>query len=137
MGIPRWTPTLEDYVDVASHLLGTPPEAIRRLPRLALADSAVHAPFASFGETEAYPGLLEQAAVLVEHLAQNHPLPDANKRAAFLITARFLEANGLHWGPPDVETDAPMIERIAASEAAHDEVVAWIAARTSEEERRN
>jgi len=93
----------------------------------------VYAPFASFGGHEAYPTLVEQAAVLIEHLAQNHPLPDANKRAAFLLTARFLEANGLVWGPADVDTDAGLVERIAASEATHQEVVDWIHDRTAEQ----
>jgi hypothetical protein len=85
---PRWRPTLEDYVDVAAFLLSAPPEAVRSLPRLRSAESAIHAPFASFGGEEAYPELLDQAAVLIAHLAQNHPLPDGNKRAAFLLTAR-------------------------------------------------
>jgi death-on-curing protein len=44
--------------------------------------------------------------VLITHLAQNHPLPDGNKRAAFLLTARFLEANGLHWKSEHVDVDA-------------------------------
>jgi death on curing protein len=43
---------------------------------MALAESALHALFASFGGLEAYPTLMEQAAVLLEHLARNHPLPD-------------------------------------------------------------
>ena len=57
-----------------------------------LAESALPAPFASFGHVEAHPTLPEQAAVLLAHLANNHPLPDANKRAAFLLTAGFLDA---------------------------------------------
>jgi death on curing protein len=65
------------------------------------------------------------------HLAKNHPLPDANKRAAFLLTARFLDANGLTWGEQEVETDAEIVERVAAGEAEHDEVIAWIRVRTS------
>ena len=100
------------------------------MPRLALAESALHAPFASFGGVEAYPTLVEQAAVLLEHLVKNHPLPDANKRAAFLLTARFLDANGLEWGSQDVKTDASLIERVAAGQATHEEVVAWIRDRT-------
>ena len=100
------------------------------MPRLALAESALHAPFASFGGVEAYPTLVEQAAVLLEHLVKNHPLPDANKRAAFLLTARFLDANGLEWEAQDVETDASLIERVAAGQATHEEVVAWIRDRT-------
>ena len=71
--------------------------------------------------------------VLLAHLANNHPLPDANKRAAFLLTARFLDANGLTWRAPDVEIDAGIVERIAAGEAAHDEIVDWIRERTRKE----
>jgi death on curing protein len=128
---PRWRPTLEDYIDVAAFLLSAPPEAVRSLPRMDSAESAIHAPFASFGGDEAYPELLDQAAVLIAHLAQNHPLPDGNKRAAFLLTARFLHANGRTWAEQDTDLDASMVERIAASDAAHDEIVAWIHARTS------
>lgn len=127
----RWEPSLDDYIDIAAYLLGADRAAIAALPRLALAESALHAPFASSGGVEAYPTLVEQAAVLLQHLAQNHPLPDANKRAAFLLTARFLDANGLAWGPPDVEADAGLIERVAAGDAPHEDVVAWIRERTS------
>jgi len=126
----RWQPSLEDYIDIATYLLDADHAAIAGLPRLALAESALHAPFASFGGVEAYPTLVEQAAVLLEHLVKNHPLPDANKRAAFLLTARFLDANGLEWGSQDVETDASLIERVAAGQATHEEVVAWIRDRT-------
>jgi death on curing protein len=73
----RWTPVLEDFVDAASFILGAEPEAVRRLPGMAVAESALHVPFASFGGVEAYPTLIEQAAVLLEHLARNHPLPTA------------------------------------------------------------
>jgi death-on-curing protein len=126
----RWKPSLEDYVDLAGYLLGIDPAAVAALPRLALAESALHAPFASFGGVEPYPTLIEQAAVLLQRLAQNHPLPDANKRAAFLLTARFLDANGLAWGPPDADTDAGLVERVAAGAASHEEVVDWIRERT-------
>lgn len=129
---PRWQPSLDDYVDMAAYLLRTDRAAITRLPRLALAESALHAPFASFGGVEAYPTLIEQAAVLLEHLAGNHPLPDANKRAAFLLMARFLDANGLPWGPPDVEADAGLVERAATGEVTLDEIADWIRKRTAE-----
>lgn len=127
----RWVPTLDDYVDLAAVLLATESEIVRRLPRITLAESAIHAPFAEFGGVAAYPEVADQAAVLLIHLAKNHPLPDGNKRAAFLLTARFLDANGSTWGDPDVETDAGMVERVATGEATHDDVVAWITARTT------
>jgi death-on-curing protein len=68
---------------IAAEILGTTPEQIERLPRIPLADSALASPPAGFGDHDAYPTLLEKAAVLPEHLAGNHPLPDGNKRAAF------------------------------------------------------
>ncbi len=104
---------------------------MERLPRLSLAESALHAPFASFGGTDAYPTTVEQAAALVQHLAQNHPLPDGNKRAAFLLMARFLDANGIRWGAADPGTDATMVERIASSSALHDQTMIWIRARAT------
>ncbi len=128
---PAWQPSIDDYIDLAAYLLRADRAAIAALPRITLAESAVHAPFASFGGVEAYPELVEQAAVLLEHLAKNHPLPDANKRAAFLLMARFLDANGLAWGEQDVDVDAGMVERVAAGEASHEDVVHWIRARTS------
>lgn len=131
MSDTRWVPTLEDYLDLAAVVLAASVESLRRLPRMGLAESAIHAPFASFGGDEAYPGLVEQAAVLVAHLAQNHPLPDGNKRAAFLLMARFLDANGLTWASEDVEVDAGTVERIAAGQADHAQIVRWIHSRTT------
>jgi death on curing protein len=128
----RWTPTLDDFVDLAAVVLDAPEEAIRRLPRLPLAESAIAAPFASFGGADAYPTLTEQAAVLITHLAQNHPLPDGNKRVSFLLMVRFLAANGAEWCAPDVEQDAGTVERIAAGTADRAEVMAWIERRTAE-----
>src|SRR5438552_573674 len=66
----RWEPSLEDYIDVAAYLLGADRAAVAALPRLPLADSALHASFASFGGIEAYPTLIEQAAVLLQHVAK-------------------------------------------------------------------
>ena len=64
-------------------------------------------------------------------LIRNHPLPDGNKRAGVLLTARFLEANGRRRAEHDVDIDATMIERIAAGGATHEEVADWIRDRTT------
>lgn len=122
---------LGDYCEIAAKLLGTKPEQIARLPRIALADSALAAPQAGFGSEDAYPALVEKAAVLVEHLARNHPLPDGNKRAAFLSVWLFLEVNGQPFLEEDEETDVPMVERIASGEATPNEIVGWLDERTT------
>ena len=122
---------LGDYCRIAAEVLGTTPEQIARLPRIGLADSALASPRAGFGDQEAYPTLIEKAAVLVEHLARNHPLPDGNKRCAFLALERFLAANAQPILDADPDTDVPMLERIAAGVAGRDEVVEWLQRRTA------
>lgn len=121
---------LGDYCEIAAELLGTTPEQIERLPRISLADSALAAPGAGFGDQDAYPTLIEKAAVLVEHLARNHPLPDGNKRAAFLAVWLFLEVNCRPFTEEDADTDVPMVERIAAGEATPNEIIGWLERRT-------
>ncbi len=41
-----------------------------------------------------YDGLIEEAAALMESLANNHPFVDGNKRVAFFVTDAFLRLNG-------------------------------------------
>jgi death-on-curing protein len=123
--------TVGDYCRIAAEVLGTTPEQVARLPRIALADSALASPRAGFGDQDAYPTLIEKAAVLVEHLARNHPLPDGNKRCAFLAVERFLAANGQPIRDPAPDTDAPMVERIAAGEATPKEIIEWLEERTA------
>ncbi len=41
-----------------------------------------------------YGSLLEEAAALLESLANNHPFVDGNKRVAFATTDAFLRMNG-------------------------------------------
>ena len=99
---------LADYLLIAETVLGVPAELIADFNRIGLADSALAAPQAGFGGVDAYPDFETKAAVLCWHLVKNHPLPDGNKRSAFLATVEFVERNGRTWmhapGDPD-ETD--------------------------------
>jgi len=124
---------LGDYCEIAAKLLGTSAEQIARLPRIALADSALAAPQAGFGGEDAYPTLIEKAAVLVEHLARNHPLPDGNKRAAFVSVWLFLEVNERPFTGEEAAVDVPMVEKIAAGEATPNEIIRWLESRTASE----
>jgi hypothetical protein len=80
---------------------------------------------------EAYPDFITDAAVLCWHLVKNHPLPDGNKRCAFLATVEFVERNGREGtavpGDPD-ETDR-VIRGVAAGELDETAFRAWIAER--------
>lgn len=74
---------------------------------------------------------MEKGAVLIEHLARNHPLPDGNKRAAMLTLVLFMELNDQPFIGAEPDTDTPMVERIAAGKAPAAEIVTWLAQRTT------
>ncbi len=84
--------TLDDVLAAAEAHLGHPAE----VGDYGLLESAVARPQATvFGE-DAYPTIHEKAAALLQSLAANHPLPDGNKRTAFVAMALFYGLNGHH-----------------------------------------
>jgi death-on-curing protein len=118
---------LVDYVAIAAEVTGMSVETITRLPNLRLAESALHAPAAGLGDTDFYPDFVEKAAVLVEHLARNHPLPDGNKRAAWISLRLFVEINDWSWSPrPTVEEAEQAVLGIAAGSWTLHTTTAWL-----------
>lgn len=91
-----------------------------------MADAALHAPAGSFGGVEFYPDLVTKAAVLVTHLAWNHPLPDGNKRAAYLAMVEFLARNGRQFVAAGVDQTIDVMVRIASGKVDQTEVEEWI-----------
>ena len=80
---------LADYLLIAEAVTGVPAETLARLPRLDLAESALHAPQAEFGGVEFHPDFVMKAAVLCSRLLKNHPMPDGDKRAAWVSLQEF------------------------------------------------
>ena len=117
---------LADYLLIAEAVLGVPAEAVAQWPGMGLADSALHAPAAGFGGVELYPEVFDKAAVLCARLARNHPLPDGNKRVAYLALLEFLARNGIEWAPPSVDETVTMIERVAAGTLSDRELADWL-----------
>lgn len=117
---------LADYLLIAEAVLGVPAEEIARWPGVGLADSALHAPAAAFAGVELYPDLIDKAAVLCARLARNHPLPDGNKRVAYLAMLEFLARNDVDWSPPSVDETVATIERVAAREISEPELAEWL-----------
>ena len=66
---------------------------------VALLESAVAAPQASFGGKSPYGDLVEVAAAYLFYLCKNHPLIDGNKRAALGACIVFLRLNGIEPQP--------------------------------------
>jgi len=68
---------------------------------LGLLEAAAQRPQTTLYGQEAYPGIPEKAAVLLESLARNHALVDGNKRIGWLAAVVFLDLNGLTIDAPD------------------------------------
>jgi len=79
--------SLAQYFWLAEQVTGIEAAVLAKASRPELADSALHAPQASFGGHEFYSDLVEKAAVLACRLLWNHPLPDG-KQAGCLGLAR-------------------------------------------------
>ena len=117
---------LADYLLIAEAVLGVPAGEIAGWPGIGLADSALHAPAASFGGVELYPDVIDKAAVLCMRLARNHPLPDANKRVAYLAMLEFLARNDVKWVPSSVDETVATIEGVAAGTISERELAEWL-----------
>ena len=84
---------LEDFVETAAAVLDLPEETVVKMARLDLAESALHAPQAGWGEVEFYPDLPMKAAVLLVRLAKNHALyPDKLAALAERLSGAYLRA---------------------------------------------
>jgi death-on-curing protein len=129
-----------DYIDlgyflaVAEKVLRVPAERLRTVPGLiARADSALSAPKAGFSGKEHYPDFELKAAVLCARLIKNHPLPDGNKRVAFICMTEFIERNGLELvlGDDDGEVHAAflVLVGVAANKVSEVELASWLSTR--------
>lgn len=92
---------------------------------IGLLESAVNAPFQSFGSCDVYPTIYQKAARLGFGLAQNHAFIDGNKRIAALAVLVFLKNNGVNLNCTEFELFS-MFMRLAASEVSYDDLVIWI-----------
>ncbi len=120
--------TLAEYFWLAEQVTGLAAETLVRQSRVDLADSALHAPQAGFGDAEFYPDVYDKAAVLVCRLMWNHPLPDGNKRAAWAALTLFVDLNDGVWepDPPDVDQAEEAMQSIAAGEVDETWVAGWL-----------
>lgn len=71
---------------------------------------------------DAYPGVHEKAAALLESVVRNHALVDGNKRLGWLATVVFYGLNGIDLDAPDddaydlvIGVDSGTLDRHAAA----------------------
>ncbi|RSM62594.1 type II toxin-antitoxin system death-on-curing family toxin [Amycolatopsis sp. WAC 01376] len=87
--------TLDDLLTLATDL------GVSRVRDVGLLDAAAHRPRSSLTGQDAYPGLHEKAAVLLESLVRNHPLVDGNKRLGWMAVFVFYGLNGVDLEAPE------------------------------------
>lgn len=87
---------------------------------MALLESAVAAPQASFGGRSPYQDIAEVAAAYLFYLCKNHPFIDGNKRTALGACIVFLRLNGIKPKADGAEWEELTLA-VAASEIDRDE----------------
>ncbi len=118
---------LADYIAIAQAVTGLDLQTVINVTNHDLADSALHAPAAGVGDTDFYPEFVDKAAVLVVRLARNHPLPDGNKRAAWVSLRLFVDINGWAWTPkPTIDEAEAAVLAIAAGEWDEAATASWL-----------
>ncbi len=119
--------SLADYLAIAASVTGLDVDTIIKATKLDLADSALHAPSAGFGDTDFYPDFVDKAAVLLVRLARNHPLLDGNKRAAWVSLRVFVDMNDWTWQPlPSVDDAEDAVLAVAAGDWDEARTAAWL-----------
>ena len=113
-------PTVEEALVLHSLLLarygGEP--GVRDLGML---DAALHRPRSGY-----YASLSEQAAALLQSLANNLAFVDGNKRGAFATTAIFVRLNGFALRATADDAEPFLIEEVIQARAPLARITTWI-----------
>ena len=97
------------------------------MPRVVqMAESALAVPASSFGGVEAYPEFAQKAGLLASRLARDRPLPDGNKRVAWLAMIEFVERNGFVLEQPEVDDAVSMMFALAGGETSEADFIVWL-----------
>jgi death-on-curing protein len=119
---------LADFLLAAEAVLGIDTTRLARVTKIPLAESALAAPFATFGGRDFYEQPVHRAAVLASRIIRNHPLPDGNKRVALILMDLYLEENGYKLTASPQEIDQ-MFRAVAAREHSEDYFMDWLISR--------
>ena len=90
---------------------------------VALLESAVNAPFQTFGGEDLYSDITDKAALY--GIANNHAFVDGNKRTAVHATEMFLLINGISLECDDIEMEKIIIG-VADNTISYEELSEWM-----------
>ena len=88
-------------------------------------DSALNAPFQTFGGEDVYPSLQQKATRLCFGLVKNHPFVDGNKRIGAHVMLVFLALNGIELQYTQTEL-SDIILQLAANTIQSSDLLNWI-----------
>ena len=88
-------------------------------------DSAVNAPFQTFGDNELYPTVTEKAARLCFGLVSNHAFVDGNKRIGAHAMLVFLALNGIGISYTQKEL-SDIILSVASGNCDYESFLDWV-----------
>lgn len=118
---------IADFIVIAAAATDDPdPAALLRVTNVPLAESALSAPYAGFGDTLFYDDPIHQAAILCSRIVRNHPLPDGNKRTGYLVLKYQLVSEGFIWSIPDEDDAVRTIRALAASTISETYFTQWV-----------
>ena len=92
---------------------------------MSLLESAVNAPFQTFGGEELFPTVQEKAARLLYGIANNHAFIDGNKRTAVHAMEMYLLLNNSSLECDDDELET-MVIAVADGTCPYDDLLNWI-----------
>ncbi|MXY25385.1 MAG: type II toxin-antitoxin system death-on-curing family toxin [Acidobacteria bacterium] len=113
-------PTIEEVIAMHNALISAFGGSLGILDEGALA-SALMRPQLGY-----YDGLIQEAAALMESLANNHAFVDGNKRVAFFVTDTFLRMNGHFINCDNDEAYAFFMRMFEASLFRFTELISWL-----------
>ena len=90
-----------------------------------LLQSALAAPFQSFGDEDAFPSLQQKAARLAFGPVKNHPFIDGNKRIGAHVMLVFLSLNGIELEYEQSELSGLFLS-VAAGDGDYDTILQWL-----------
>ena len=98
---------------------------------IGLIESAVNAPFQTFGGKFLYPAVEERAARLFYGLVKNHGFIDGNKRVALHALTVYLRIYGFNLNCSQAER-VSVTMKVAAGEMTAEDFLTWVRSRINE-----
>ena len=96
-----------------------------------LLDSALEAPFQTFGGQDLYPGDMDKIVRFGYGLIGNHPFHDGNKRIGALVLLTLLELNGYLINTTDKELSDVIYAVASGSDGkTYEDLLSWVNAHT-------